>query len=136
MKNDFAGAIKNYDNAVKLGASDAILFNNRGKAKLNLKDAAGSIADFDKAIQLKGDYTKAYLNRGTAKYSLKDYAGTASDLEKAKAEGETPEVLTMLAISNYMLGKKEVAKPYLDKAMQAGVKDGKVALYAGYLRFD
>ena len=82
-------------------------------------------------------YGKALLNRGTAKFALKDYEGASADLEKAKSsEGETPEVLKMLGISNYLLGKKDVARTYLDKALQAGVKDGKVSLYAGYLKYE
>ena len=52
MKNDFAGAIKNYDQAVALGVNDAVLFNNRGKAKFNSNDIAGSVSDYDKAIKI------------------------------------------------------------------------------------
>jgi Tfp pilus assembly protein PilF len=68
---------------------------------------------------------------------LKDYAGAADDLEKAKAqEGESPEMLKNARYCNYNLGKKDAARTYLDKAMSTGVKDSKVALYAGVPPYD
>ena len=97
-------------NAVKLGANDAVLFNNRGKAKFNSNDVAGSVADFDKAIQLNPTYGKALLNRGTAKFALKDYAGASDDLEKAKtSEGETPDVLRMLGNCKLLVREKRTS---------------------------
>src|SRR5690606_22759696 len=134
LNNQFKEAIVRYDQAIVADGSDAIIWNNRGKAKLNLEDFKGAITDFDKAIQIKSDYTRAYLNRGTARFRMEQYAATIEDLEKAKAnEGVDAELWRMLGVSAYLTGKKELAYESLEKWVQTGARNGKALLYLGLL---
>ena len=54
-----------YDKAIELNPKDADAYNNRGAAKMKLKQYKEAIADYDKAIELK-KMLKAYNNRGFA----------------------------------------------------------------------
>ncbi|WP_216442288.1 tetratricopeptide repeat protein, partial [Arcanobacterium phocae] len=129
------GAIQYYNKATTFPQADAVVFNNRGKAKATLGDFAGALPDYDKAISLKADYTKAYLNRGVVRFNQSDYKGSSEDLEKAKTEGDA-EVLRMLGVSKYNLNDKTAAKNYLESASKAGLKDAKANFYLANLRFD
>ena len=80
---DFAGAIPDYDKAIKLKPDYAFAFNNRGVAKDDLGDLAGAMQDYDKAIELKPDYALAFYNRGIAKKNLGNLAGAMRDYDKA-----------------------------------------------------
>jgi len=64
QKGDFAKAIKDYDRAISLDATDPEYFLNRGLAKEKLKDQQGAYSDYTNAIRLQNDFEKAWLNRG------------------------------------------------------------------------
>ena len=49
-QTNYKGAIDAYDKAISLGANDEVIYNNRGKAKLNAGMLKESIADFDRSI--------------------------------------------------------------------------------------
>src|SRR5258706_9570705 len=137
IKNDFAHAIEYYDKAATFPAAEAVVFNNRGKAKSSNGDLVGSLSDFDRTIALKAGYAKALGNRGAVRFALGNFAGAGEDLGKTmSSEGESPELLRMLRICKYQLKEEDVAKSLLEKAVKAGIKDGKVNLYLGYLRFE
>jgi len=58
-----------------------IAYNNRGTAKMLLKDYTSAINDFDNAIIIKPDaYT--YFSRGVSKLNLKDYRNAIEDINK------------------------------------------------------
>jgi tetratricopeptide (TPR) repeat protein len=44
-------AITNYDKVIAAGKADAVIYNNRGKAKYNLQDYKGALPDFDKSLE-------------------------------------------------------------------------------------
>jgi tetratricopeptide (TPR) repeat protein len=80
---DYEGAIKDYDEAIRLDPKYVNAYNNRGIAKKDLKDYEGAIKDYDEAIRIDPKYMRAYDNRGDAKKDLKDYEGAIKDYLQA-----------------------------------------------------
>ena len=52
-KGDLEGAIKDYNEAIRLKPDDAVVLNNRGNARLAKGDSRGAAEDFRKAQHLK-----------------------------------------------------------------------------------
>jgi tetratricopeptide (TPR) repeat protein len=63
--NDFYGALKDIDEAIKINEHPAF-FNNRSVINSKLGDYQNAIQDAAKAIELKDDYLEAYINRASA----------------------------------------------------------------------
>ena len=63
---DYAHAILDYDQAIRLNPEYAEAYNNRGYAYYWNGDAARAIADYSRAIRLRPNYPYAYNNRGAA----------------------------------------------------------------------
>lgn len=64
FKKDFAGALKDMDEAIKLEPRLSGYFINRAYLKYNLDDYFGAMADYDYAIDLDGENVTARFNRG------------------------------------------------------------------------
>jgi tetratricopeptide (TPR) repeat protein len=79
----FTEAIKAYDEAIRLGSSYLVAYNNRGAAYGALKQYERAIPDFDRAIELNPKYAEAYCNRGAAFGALKQYERAIRDFDKA-----------------------------------------------------
>ena len=78
-KGDFAAAIADYDEAIKLDPKNASALTNRGTAHSEKGDADAAFADFDEAIKRNPRYASAYFNRANA------YAARA-DADRAIAD--------------------------------------------------
>jgi len=65
-KGDFAAAIADYDEAVKLEPKSARALTNRGIAHSEKGDAEAAIADFDAAVKRDPRFASAYFNRANA----------------------------------------------------------------------
>ncbi len=76
-------ASDSYDEIIRVGAGDVIVYNNRGSAKVNLGFYEDAIVDFTKAIELDPDNVEAYNNRGSAKVNLGFYEDAIVDFTKA-----------------------------------------------------
>jgi len=50
-QGDLAGAVRDYDEAIRLKPDYATAFNNRGEARQALRDVAGAQKDFDEAVR-------------------------------------------------------------------------------------
>jgi lipoprotein NlpI len=75
-KGEFATAIADYDEAVKLDPKNARALANRGTAHSEKGDADAAIADFDAAIKRDPRLGSAYFNRANA-YAAKGEADRA-----------------------------------------------------------
>ncbi len=101
FKDDYTGAILDFDKAIELDQNFYQAYCYRGKAKLSLGDYTGAIKDLNMALYIdtskiynnkKNVYTfsskskltaEIYLYRGAVKNHLGDYRGAIIDLSKA-----------------------------------------------------
>lgn len=66
--NDLAGAVADYEQALKINPNYMYAYYNRGNVREELGDFDGAVADYTKVIEMDPDYAKAYGNRGLAYY--------------------------------------------------------------------
>ena len=82
QRQEFEGALEDYNKAIELNFNDAGAYYNRGLAKDNLGDHKGAIEDYNKAIEFDSNDAGAYYNRGNAKDNLGDHKGAIKDYNK------------------------------------------------------
>jgi tetratricopeptide (TPR) repeat protein len=82
-QRDYARAIADYDQAIRLNPQDALAYSNRGFAYYNQQDYARAIADHHQAIRLNPGDALAYNNRGFAYFSQRNYARAIADYDRA-----------------------------------------------------
>lgn len=89
-KNDLAGALAEYDQAIRIDPKLAEAYLNRGKAKRAAGDLDGAIADYEVMADINPsmminnhDVTQAYLNRGYIRSNRMDLDGALADFDKA-----------------------------------------------------
>ena len=58
---DYAAAVSNFDEAIRLDPDYAEAYYNRGRVKTSLSEYAGAIADFDAVIRLEPVFAIAYI---------------------------------------------------------------------------
>ncbi|MDN5005355.1 caspase family protein [Bradyrhizobium sp. GCM10027634] len=76
-------AITDFDDALKLGPPDGIIFHNRGNAWRGKGDYAKAIADYDMAIKADPRSAFSFQNRGISKEALGDLDGALADINQA-----------------------------------------------------
>jgi Flp pilus assembly protein TadD len=81
---NYAEAIAELSEAVRLKPEFSRAFNARGYVYLLKRDYPHAAADFDEAIRLDPNYANAYHNRSVARRALGDAAGAAADLQKGR----------------------------------------------------
>jgi tetratricopeptide (TPR) repeat protein len=74
-------AIRSYDQALAEKPDYSYVYNDRGAARLDLKNYVGALGDFDTAIRLKPDYLRPYAGRAMALKGL----GRTNEAEAAFA---------------------------------------------------
>jgi tetratricopeptide (TPR) repeat protein len=82
-QSDYAGAIIDLTEAIRLNPQYVPAYINRGAARAGQGDSAGAIADYDEAIRLDPQLAWAYSDRGAARDDLGDYAGAIADYDEA-----------------------------------------------------
>ncbi|HRF96751.1 MAG TPA: tetratricopeptide repeat protein, partial [Aggregatilineales bacterium] len=78
-KADYAGAIADYTEALKLNSHDHLAWYNRGLGYYFLNQHSQAISDYSECIRLNPDYINAYYNRGLARNKLGDKSGAMDD---------------------------------------------------------
>lgn len=82
-KQDYEGAIADYNQALQISPEDPDHYFRRGVAFRQKEDYQEALRDFNQVIHLSPKNTSAYLNRGLVRISLKDYQGAKADGDKA-----------------------------------------------------
>ena len=83
VRNDFAGAIADYSQAIHLVPNFAWAFISRGAARRHMGDFEGALADYNQAIYLDDRIYEAFLNRGIAYHMLEDFDKAVDDFTQA-----------------------------------------------------
>ncbi len=89
-KGDYARAIADYDQAIRLNSESALIFNNRGTAYQHrgdyeraIQDYEQAIKDYDEAITLDPDYQLAFYNRAFARFDQGLFTASVPDFARA-----------------------------------------------------
>ena len=89
-RQDFAGAIAEYDKAIKIDDRQYVFFQNRANAKLGVGDMDGVMADTEKAIALQPTSWGAWVMRAIAAYGLRRQDEYQVALEKSATLSGVP----------------------------------------------
>jgi tetratricopeptide (TPR) repeat protein len=81
-KGQYAFAVENYSNAIRLWPNDSALYRGRANAYLKLKLYYQALADYSKAIRLYPIAADLYNDRGDAYLELKHYDQAIADYTK------------------------------------------------------
>jgi tetratricopeptide (TPR) repeat protein len=82
-RGDPERALAEFNQAITYNPGYAVLYANRGGAKLQLGDRGGTIQDCSRAIEMDGRCVEGYLNRAQARKELEDWSGAAVDYARA-----------------------------------------------------
>jgi tetratricopeptide (TPR) repeat protein len=122
-KQDYKGAIKEYDKVIKEDKNSKDAYYNRGMCEFALKDFKSAMLDFDKTIELDSKFVEAYYSRATVFVSLQKYAEALPDLDKTiELDPKTPNVLTLRGQIRAQTGNKKGACEDFNKAKEIGDK--------------
>ncbi len=123
---DVSGAIKYYNNALKLNPDLVEIYNKRGVLKTRNRSFKAAIKDFDKMIQINPENLYAYNNRAASKSVLGDNEGALEDLNKAievnpmyiMGYANRGGLKKRLVASKLLEGDFETAQRYCNEAKQ------------------
>jgi protein O-mannosyl-transferase len=107
QRGDFAGAIKHYDEALRLDPENPTALNNRGNLKLTQNDLEGAIADYDAIISFSPESRNlALINRGMAFMKKGDNLRALGDFNRIIEGGGVvePQVFFHRALNYVYLG--------------------------------
>jgi tetratricopeptide (TPR) repeat protein len=81
--NDLDAALADFEQAIKVDATEAGLFAARGFVNLTKGDVDRSLVDFNRAIAMQPGQQKLYLNRGAIWLGKKEYERANADFNEA-----------------------------------------------------
>ena len=82
-RDDYDGAIADFDSATELDSDNPEAYSHRGSAKSHVGDTDGAIADFDRAIEINPDDVGSYVSRAISKQNKDDHQGAIDDWDRA-----------------------------------------------------
>lgn len=82
-KGDWAGAMADYNEAIRLDPNYSAAYDNRGNVKGEKGDLNGAMADINQAIRLNPKNAIAYFNRARVKEKKGDLDGAIADYSQA-----------------------------------------------------
>ena len=82
-QEDYAGAARDLDEAIRIHPDSPSLLHLRGIARIRLDDPAGALADLDKTVGLDRSDARAHYNRGIALRNLGRHAEAVAAFERA-----------------------------------------------------
>lgn len=96
LRGDSAGALRDYDECLRLRPDQPGVLADRGSTRLDLADRVGAVADLDRALELQPRLAKAYNLRGLARERQGDLQGARADYDRCLEENP----LHTLALAN------------------------------------
>lgn len=125
-ENDFAGAIGDFTEALKLDASLVTAWIGRGNARANTGDTDGAIADWSKAVDLDPKNPKPLCNRAWFRFEKKGEIEEAlKDFDEAlKLDPKFALALTNRGLVRRAKGDLEGAAADFAESAKLNPKDG------------
>jgi serine/threonine protein kinase/Flp pilus assembly protein TadD len=107
---DYAGAIADFDEAIRIYPNYFKYYYNRGLARSKKGDKSGAIQDFDRATDNNTNYAAAYLERGLIRHSLGQPETAIKDFDRAiQLESNNAVTYYSRGVSYLALGNKQAA---------------------------
>jgi tetratricopeptide (TPR) repeat protein len=91
FKGDYAGAVDNYNEAIRVKPDNAVAFYHRGNSHYNNKNYDSAIADFTEALRLSPRLWLAHHHRGLARAAKGDLDGALADYDAGISQAEEYE---------------------------------------------
>jgi lipoprotein NlpI len=118
--DDPAGAIADFDAALKTRPESAVIYNERGDAYRAMREYDQALDDYGRAIKLAPDWPEAWRDRGYLQHLRARYAKAERDFERALAidarDAEAMNGLGLIALSE---GDGEGAIAQFNRAIDA-----------------
>jgi len=122
-KQDFKGAIKEFDKALKSDNLNKEAYYYRGNCELNLGDFKSALKDLNKAIELDPNYISAYYDKAAVFASQQNYSEALPNLDKViELDNAFPDALTLRGQMRYSTGNKSGACDDFYEAKKVGDK--------------
>ncbi len=122
---DYAGAVEDLTQAIKMEPRMASSYYNRGLAYYELGQKEKAIADYQKTVKLKPNFAEAYINMGAARYELGDLVGAIANYDRAiKEKPGVAEAYFSRGLARENLGDGQGALADYDQAIQLNPSDG------------
>jgi tetratricopeptide (TPR) repeat protein len=87
FRKDYAGAIADFSEAIRLDSGFIEAYENRGVSKYYLGDFRGALEDYNKALEINPNDYNTCVRRGWAKFRMNDFTGAMADFNRA-VEGD------------------------------------------------
>ena len=111
---DYEGAVRNFDEAIKLIPDNPLYYSNLGNAYFQMGEKQKGIENYDKAIKLDpGSAEKYYSWRGFQLYSQEDNEETIAEINRDPAKFNCIQGYTL-----FHMGKKKEGIEYYNKAIK------------------
>jgi tetratricopeptide (TPR) repeat protein len=126
-RQDFASAIADFDQAIKLDPSDPENYYQRALARRQNREPLLALADLDQTLKLKPDHVAALMDRGTMRLARRDENGARDDFDATirYSPSDTSLLLTIAQIYAGTGGYDEAIRR-LDAWIAANPKDDRV----------
>jgi len=122
---DYEGAIRNFNEAIRLDPKYAIAYGNRGVAYSKLGEYQKAIEDYNQAIELYPNYAKAYFNRAFTYSKLENYQQAIVDYTMAiQFNPLDANAYVLRGVIYSTLGNREKACEDQKKACELGICEG------------
>ena len=109
-KNDYRGAIADYNQALKINPNLAQAYYNRGVVRDVLGDKQSAIADYNQALKINPNFDRAYYNRGVVRHILGDKQSAIADYNQAlKINPNLAQAYHNRGVVRRQLGDKQAA---------------------------
>ncbi|HUK41051.1 MAG TPA: tetratricopeptide repeat protein [Candidatus Acidoferrales bacterium] len=122
-KKNYAQAIQDYDQAIRIRPNYPEAFNNRGYAYYHQQDYDRAINNYDQAVKLNPKYAKAFNNRAEAYVEKRQYERALGDYEAAAAIGPQFARYKSIGFTLFYLGRIEKSAEAIGRAVQASPED-------------